>query len=132
MSRCIIAMDNCGSKAPIRLSRRGRSCLAELLNLGCSGHSVAREFSRLFNPVYLFDNKTVPGNMVMVAIVMCEKSTITGEWIYVLPFMLFVYLFVCLFLLRFYICNIWFVSANNRCLIFIIIIIIIIIIILKF
>ena len=34
---CIIALDNGGSKVPIRLSGRGRSCLAQLLNLGCLG-----------------------------------------------------------------------------------------------
>ena len=51
---------------------------------GCRGggdawarHGAKGGFSRLFNPVYLFDNKT-SGNMVMVAIDMCGKSPITG------------------------------------------------------
>ena len=46
--------------------------------------------------------RLVPGNVVIVAIDMCGKSPITGVWIYgimwkrVLPFMFFVYLFICL------------------------------------
>ena len=69
----------------------------------------------------------VPGNVVTVTIDMCGKSPITGEWIYgitwkhVLAFMfffyyLFVYLIICL---HFYICNVWFILANNRILVFI-------------
>ena len=71
--------------------------------------------------------RLVPGNVVMVAIDMCGKSPITGEWIYgitwkhVLAFMFFVYyLFVCLIIfLHFYICNVWFILANNSILVFI-------------
>ena len=71
--------------------------------------------------------RLVPGNVVMVATDMCGKSPITGEWIYgitwkhVLAFMFFVYyLFVCLItFLRFYICNVWFILANNIILVFI-------------
>ena len=71
--------------------------------------------------------RLVPGNVVMVAIDMCGKSPITGEWIYgitwkhVLAFMFFVYyLFVCLIkFLHFYICNSWFILANNRILVLI-------------
>ena len=63
--------------------------------------------------------RLVPGNVVMVAIDMCRKSPITGEWIYgitwkhVSAFMFFVYyLFVCLIIfLRFYICNVWFING---------------------
>ena len=46
--------------------------------------------------------RLVSGNVVMVVIDMSGKSPIMGEWIYgitgnhALPFMLFVYLFVCL------------------------------------
>ena len=66
--------------------------------------------------------RLVPGNVVMVAIDMCGKSPITGEWIYgitwqhVLTFMFFVYyLFVCLIIfLHIKICNVWFILANNR------------------
>ena len=71
--------------------------------------------------------RLLPGNVAMVAIDMCGKSPITGEWIYgitwkhVLAFMFFVYyLFVCLIIfLHFYICNVWFILANNRILVFI-------------
>ena len=71
--------------------------------------------------------RLVPGNVVMVTIDMCGKSSITGEWIYgitwkhVLAFMFFVcYLFVYLIIcLHFYICNVWFILANNRILVFI-------------
>ena len=66
----------------------------------------------------------VPGNVVMVAIVMCAKSPMTGKWIYgitwkhVLHFMYFFYLFICLFnsiLIIFYISiSAMFVLANNR------------------
>ena len=48
--------------------------------------------------------RLVPGNVVLVAIDMCGKSPITGEWIYgimwkrVLRFMCFVYLFIYLFI----------------------------------
>ena len=45
-----------GSKAPIRLSGRGRSCLTKLVDLGCLG--AEGDFSRIFNQVYLFVNKT--------------------------------------------------------------------------
>ena len=48
---CIIALDSGGSKANIRLSERGRPCLEG-------------EFSRLFNPVDLFDNKK-PDNLII-------------------------------------------------------------------
>ena len=33
----IFPLNNGGLKAPIRLSGRGRSCLVEMLNLGCLG-----------------------------------------------------------------------------------------------
>ena len=63
----------------------------------------------------------------MVAIDICGKSPIMGEWIYqitwkhVLAFIFLVYyLFVCLIIfLHFYICNVWFILANNRILVFI-------------
>ena len=71
--------------------------------------------------------RLVPGKVVTVTIDMCGKSPITGEWIYgirwkhVLAFMFFVYyLFVYLIIcLHFYICNVWFILANNRILVFI-------------
>ena len=60
--------------------------------------------------------RLVPGNVVMVAIDMCRKSPITGEWIYgirenmyylYLLCFLFIYLVVCLILfLHFYTCNV--------------------------
>ena len=54
-------------KAPIRLSGRGRSCLAEMLNLEYLDYAWCRgrkNFS-LIQPVFVFDNKTCtwkPGN----------------------------------------------------------------------
>ena len=63
-------MNNGGSKAPIRLLGRGKSCLAEMLNLAYSTQFV------------FLTIRLVPGNVVMVAIDMCGKSPITGEWIY--------------------------------------------------
>ena len=48
-SPCIISMYNGGLKASIRLSGRGRSCLAEMLNLGCLGQAWHRE--RIFLPI---------------------------------------------------------------------------------
>ena len=48
-SPCIIALDNGGSKAPIRLSGRGRSCLVQLLNLGCLGQAWCQR--RVFSPI---------------------------------------------------------------------------------
>ena len=74
-SPCIIAPDNGGSKAPIRLSGKGSSCLAQLLKLGCLGQTQRRR--RFFSPI-----KLIPGNVVVVVIDMCGKSPITGEWIY--------------------------------------------------
>ena len=71
--------------------------------------------------------RLVPGKLVMVTTDICGKSLITGElihgitWKHVLAFMFFVYyLFVCLIIfLHFYICNVWFILANNRILVFI-------------
>ena len=72
--------------------------------------------------------KFVPENVVMVPLDMYGTSPITEKWIYaknmysVLWFCLFTYLFnVCLIIfLFFYICNVWFVLANTRILIFLI------------
>ena len=64
--------------------------------------------------------RLVTGNVVMVAIDKCGK--IYGiTWKHVLVFMFFVYyLFVYLILfLLFYICNVWFILANNRILVLI-------------
>ena len=75
----MIALQNGGSKAPIRLSGRGRSCLAQLLNLGM----VPKEGFLAYSTQFIFlIIRLVPGNVAMVAIDMCGRSPITGEWIY--------------------------------------------------
>ena len=78
---CIIVPYNDGSKAPIRLSGRGRSSLA-FARSGMFGLGIAlkEKISRLFNPVSI-GIKLVPGNVVMVAINMYGKRPL-WEWIY--------------------------------------------------
>ena len=51
---CIIAPYNAGLRGPLRLSGRGRSCLA-LARCGFFGLSIApnEKLSRLFNPVFI-------------------------------------------------------------------------------
>ena len=87
---------------------------------------VPKEGFLAYSTQFIFLIRSVPENVVMVAIDKCGKSTIMGEWIYgimwkrVLAFMFFVYyLFVCLIFLHFYICNAWFILANNRISVFI-------------
>ena len=120
-----MALDNGGLKAFIRLSGRGTSCLAhakpEIFVLGMVPEKNFPVYSTKF--IFLII-RFVPGNVVMVAIVMCAKSPITGKWIYgitwkhVLHFIYFFYLFICLFnsiLIIFYISiSAMFVLANNR------------------
>ena len=55
-AECIIVPYNDGSKAPIRLSGRGRSCLA-FVRSGTFGLGIApkEELSRLFNPVSIHE-----------------------------------------------------------------------------
>ena len=65
-SPCIIALNNGGSKAPIRLSGRGRSCLTLPLNLGCLGQAQCQ--GDLFSPIQPslsdnFSNKIVRDGM---------------------------------------------------------------------
>ena len=91
--------------------------------------SVEGEFSRLFNSIYLFDNKICTRKRSHVCHWSCLSfSELRGNMYYFWCFM-FVYLFACFFgfFLHFSICNVWFVSAKNRFLIFIIIIIFVII-----
>ena len=79
---CIISLDSSGLKAPIQLLGRGRSYLAQLLNLGCLGQAMALKgnfIAYLTNFIFLVV-RLLPGNMVMVAIDICGKSPITGEW----------------------------------------------------
>ena len=89
---------------------------------------VPKECFLAYSTQFIFSIiKLVPGNVVMVPIDISGKSSITGEWIYgitwkhVLAFKFFVYyLFVCLIIfLHFCICNVWFILANNRILVFI-------------
>ena len=98
----------------------------EMFELGMALKENFPAYSTQF--IYLII-RLVPGNVVLVAIDMCEKIPITGEWIYgitwkhVLPF-IYIFLFVCFFIcliifLRFYIFNVWFVLANNIILAFI-------------
>ena len=96
---CIIALDNGRSKAPIRRSWRGRSCLAHvkhaIFEVRMTENFLAYSVQFIFLIIRL-----APWNVVMVAIDMCGKSPITREWVYgitwkhVLPFMFFVYLFI--------------------------------------
>ena len=96
----------------------------EMFGLGIVPKEVFLAYSTQF--IYLII-RLLPGNVAMVATDMCGKSPITGEWIYgitwkhVLAFMFFVYyLFVCLIIFwHFYICNVWFILANNRTLVLI-------------
>ena len=63
----------------------------------------------------------VPGNHWYVLKEPYYEGVVYGiTWSYVLAFMSFVYcLFVCLIIfLHFYICNVWFILANNRILVF--------------
>ena len=89
---------------------------------------VPKEVFLAYSPQFIYlIIRLVPGNVVMVAIDICRKSRITGKWIYgitrkhVSAFMFFVYyLLVCLTIfLHFYICNVWFIVANNRILVLI-------------
>ena len=123
----VIALDNGGSKASIRLSGRGRSLFSTIAKHRMFGLGMVPKEGFLaysIQSIYLI-KRFVPA--VMVANDMCGKSPITGEWIYgitwkdVLAFMFFVYyLFVCLMrFLHFCICNVWLILANNRILVFI-------------
>ena len=89
---------------------------------------MPKEVFLVYSPQFIYlIIRLVPGNVVMVAIDICRKSRITGKWIYgitrkhVSAFMFFVYyLLVCLTIfLHFYICNVWFIVANNRILVLI-------------
>ena len=110
-SPCIIALDNSGSKAPIQLSERRRSCLARakpsMLELGIAPKENFLAYSTQF--IFLII-RLAPGNVVMVAIDMCGKSPSRGngggegsgymelsENMFYLLCFLFIYLFVCLF-----------------------------------
>ena len=74
---CIIVPYNDGSKAPIRLSGRGRSCLA-FARSGMFGLGIApkEKLSRLFNPVSK-EIRLVPGKVVMVATQLTNYVIIT-------------------------------------------------------
>ena len=78
---CVVLPYNDGSKAPIRLSGRGRFCLV-VARSGMFGLGIApkEKLSRLFNPVSI-GIRLVPGNVFMVAIDMYGKSAL-WEWIY--------------------------------------------------
>ena len=68
--------------SPIRLSGRGRSCLAQA-KPGMFGLGMApKENFLAYSTQFLFlIIRPVPGNVIMVAIYICGKSPITGEWI---------------------------------------------------
>ena len=62
---------------------RVRSCLAEMLNLGCwARHRAKVDFFAYSTQFVFLRIRLVLGNVVTVAIDMCKKSPITGEWIY--------------------------------------------------
>ena len=125
-------MDNGGSKASIWLFGRRRSCLAQLRNLRFFGKTWCRR--RIFSPiqpVYLSDNKTCtwkPGHSHHWYVQKNPHHGGVNIWndmktsITFYTFCLFISFLV---FLHFYICNVRFVSANNKFLIFIYIIIII-------
>ena len=99
-----------------------------MFGLGMAPKEGFLAYSGLFN---LFDNKNCTwkrrgDGCTDMCTDMCQKSPITREWIYGISenfyaFMFFVYyLFICLIIfLHFYICNVWFILANNRILVFI-------------
>ena len=112
-------------------------------------HGVEGEFSCLFNPVYIFNSKTCTWKhghgchwygwkkhhhegimwkhvlaFICFSFIYLFVCLITYgiTWKHVLAFICFswIYLFVCLIMfLHFYICNVWFILANNRILVFI-------------
>ena len=71
-------------KAPIWLSGRGRSCFSTIAKPGMFGLDIASKENFLaYSTQFIFlIIRLVPGNVVMVAIDMCGKSPITGEWTY--------------------------------------------------
>ena len=78
-----MALDNGTLNAPIGLSRTGRFCLAQFLNLECLGYALRRGRNFLpIQPYFFFIIRLVPGDVVMDGIDMCGKSPIMGEWIY--------------------------------------------------
>ena len=86
---------------------------------------LKENFFCLFNPVYLFDQKICTWKRHRRTWYVQNKShhqevDLRGYMYCVLCFCLFTYLFnVCLIIfLFFYICNVWFVLANTRILIF--------------
>ena len=92
----------------------------EMFGLGMAQKDNFLAYSTKF--IFLI-TRLASANVVMVAIYMCGKSAITGEWIYgitwkhVLLFMfcLLIHLFDFLILyLHFYICNFWFVLASSK------------------
>ena len=80
---CIIALNNGGSEPPIRLSVRGRSCLAEtfaeMFGLGIASKQNFVAYSAQF---VLLIIRHVPEIMVMVVIDTFKKIPMMGQWIY--------------------------------------------------
>ena len=76
---CIIVPYNDDSKAPIRLSGMGRSCLV-FARPGVFGLGIApkEKIFRLFNPVSI-GIRLVPGIVVMVVIAMYVKKNPCGS-----------------------------------------------------
>ena len=69
-----------GSKAPIRLSGGGKVLFSENVKPGMFGQGIAlKETFLVYASQLVF---LIIRNVVMVAIDMCGKSPITGEWIY--------------------------------------------------
>ena len=118
-------MDSGGAKAPIQLLGKAKSCLEQLLHLQFwVKHGAKGEFSRLFNPVYLFDNKSCTWQHDHGRYWYLQKEHHhegVDIWNYVKTcitfhgFCYFFYLLVCLIIFtHFYICIVWFVLANKR------------------
>ena len=64
--------------------REGKVLFSRNIKPGMFGLGIApKEIFLAYSTQFVFSTiRLVPGNVVMVAIDMCKKSPITGEWIY--------------------------------------------------
>ena len=101
-SLLIISVENGGSKAPIRLSWRGRPFLVEMQNLKCLGMAMKENFLVCSTHFIFLIRGLVPGNVVIIFSNMCvQNESYHGGmdiWNYMkrhVNFFVFVYLFIC-------------------------------------
>ena len=73
-SKCIIVLYSDGSKVPIRLSRRGKSCLFYTRPSMFGLDIVRRRYDLAYSTQFLIRRRLVPGNVVMVATDMYGKN----------------------------------------------------------